>query len=51
MSLYKYMYTLCKNLELDNYAKGLLELHFQLAIPHGLTHPKPICQLDSRADY
>ena len=32
MSLYKYMSIWCKNLELDNYAKGLLELHFQLAI-------------------
>ena len=28
----KYMSVWCKNLELDNYAKGLLELHFQLAI-------------------
>ena len=32
MSLYKYMYTASKNLKLNNYAKELLELHFQPAI-------------------
>ena len=32
MSLYKYMYILCKNLEFDNSAKGLLELQFHPAI-------------------